>query len=121
MVRGHDFLAEALSQMKRDALRHAARVHEDQRGAMLAREIGEAIVNLAPHFVRGYGAQFARGNFDGEIEFAAIPHLDDFRLRQRLGAVGPGQKFGDQLDGILRGGKADSRGRLEGEAFEALE
>ncbi len=51
--------AEALSQMVRHALRQAARIDEDQRGAVLLDQLDEAVVNLVPHFVGGDRAKLA--------------------------------------------------------------
>ena len=44
-------LAHALGKMMRDALGQPSRIHEDQRGAMLAGQLGDAVIDLVPHFV----------------------------------------------------------------------
>ena len=48
----------------------------------------------------------SRGDFDGDVEFAALAYLDDgcgFAVW-----VDAGEEAGYELDGILRGGEADS-------------
>ena len=57
------------------------RVDEDQRRAMLARKLRDAVVDLVPHLVGGDRSQFDRRNFDGKIEFALVAHIDDDRGR----------------------------------------
>ncbi len=52
-MRQHGVLAQPLGQMMRDALGQPARVDEDQRGAMLADQLGDAVVDLVPHLVAG--------------------------------------------------------------------
>ena len=71
--------AEALAKMHGDAFSQCARVDEHQRGAVLQCEFGEAVVDLAPHFVGGDGTQFGARDFDGEIELAAMADVDDGR------------------------------------------
>ena len=58
VMRRDQFFADALAQVQRHALGQPPRVDEDQRGAMLQRQLGEAVVDLAPHFVAGDGAKF---------------------------------------------------------------
>ena len=117
VVRGDGIRAEALAKMMRDAFGQAPRVDEDQRRAMLASEFRDAVVNLAPHFVRGDGAEFARGNFDGQIQRTAVADVDD----DRRGAIAAGKELRDQLDGLLRGGKTDAHRRAIEQGFEAFE
>ena len=63
----------------RHALGQPARVHEDQRGPVLAHEHSQAIVDLGPHLGAGDGSQLVPRNFDREFHRAAMPHLDDPR------------------------------------------
>src|SRR5690606_16470380 len=48
VVRGHDALAEPFLEGEADLLRELAGVDEDQRGAVLANQRAEAIVDLGP-------------------------------------------------------------------------
>ena len=101
----HQFLADAFAQMKRHALRQAPRVDEDQRRAMLQRQLGDAVVNLAPHFVAGDGAELRRRNLDRQIELAAVTNVD----HGRSGTSRAGQEMRDLFDRLLRGRQADAR------------
>ena len=70
----------------RDALGQAARVDEDQRGAVGGDVAGEAVVDLVPHLAGGDGAEFVARDFDGEIHLAAVADVDDG------GAAGAGSR-----------------------------
>ena len=72
---------------------------------MLQRQLGDAVVNLAPHFVAGDGAKLGRRNFDREVELAAMADVDDGRSR----ASRAGQEMRDLLDRLLRRRQADAR------------
>ena len=100
VMRQDDVLAQALLQVMRHALGQAARVDEDQRGAILADQVGQAVVDLAPHFVAGHGAQFVARHFHRHFHGAAMAHVDD------AGMVA--QECRDFLDGLDGGGKADA-------------
>ncbi len=54
VVRQNGVFAQPLGQMVRHALRQPAGIDEDQRGAILADQLGGAVVDLAPHLVAGY-------------------------------------------------------------------
>ncbi len=54
VMRQYGVLAQALGQIVRDAFRQLARVDEDQSGAVLQRERGQAIVDFAPHLGAGH-------------------------------------------------------------------
>src|SRR5215472_17494074 len=83
---------------------------------MLRRERRNAVVDLVPHFVGSHWTKFTAGNFDGQVELAAMTDLHD----HRIGPVRAGQKLGHQLDWFLRGGKADARQELACQAVETL-
>ena len=100
VVRQDGILAQALGQVVRHALGQAARVDEDQRGAILADQLGDAVVDLAPHFVGGDRAELVARHLDREIHGAAMAHVDD------AGAVA--EEGRDLLDGLHRGRKADA-------------
>ena len=102
VVRQDGVFAEALREMMRHALGQAARVDEDKRGAVLADELGDAVVDLAPHFVGGDGAELVARDFDGQFHRAAVADVDD------RGVVA--QERGDILDGLDGGGEADALG-----------
>ncbi len=79
VVRGDVLRAEALGEGEGYLLDEAACVDEDQRGAMVLRVCGELVEDLVPHVVGGDGAELVAGDFDGEIELAALADLDDGR------------------------------------------
>ena len=54
----------------------------------------------------GYGAEFVAWDFDGEVELAALAYLDDGG-RFAVG-MDAGEEAGDEFDGVLGGGEADS-------------
>ncbi len=49
-------VSNALAQVHGQALGQSASVDENQSRAMLHCELGEAVIDLAPHFVAGDGA-----------------------------------------------------------------
>ena len=79
VMRQHRVLAQPLAQMVRDAFGQPARVDEDQRGAMLLRQRGDAVVNLVPHLRAGDRAQLVARNFHCQIHGAAMADLHDLR------------------------------------------
>ena len=107
VMRGHRIFSQAFREMMRHSFREAARVYKNERRAMLPNQLGDAVVNLVPHFMRGDRAKFARRNFDGQIERALMPDLHD----HRIGTAAAREKMCDQLDWLLRGGEADAHRR----------
>ena len=75
VMRGDSFVAKAFAKMMRSAFGQAARVDENESGAVLGGQSGEAIVDFVPHFVGSDGAELARGDFDGQVEFAPMADL----------------------------------------------
>ena len=68
MVRRDAVLAEALGEQVREPLGQPARVHEDQRGAVLRDVLRDPVEDLAPLLVRGDGLELALRQLDGEVE-----------------------------------------------------
>ena len=58
MMRGDVLVAESFTQMARNTFSQASCVYEDQRGLMLANELGQAIVDFFSHFTRHDGLQW---------------------------------------------------------------
>ena len=77
VMRGDHVLAEPLGQMARGALGHAARVDENQRGAMQRDQFGEAVVDALPHFVGHDRFERHGRNFQREIALADVADVDD--------------------------------------------
>ena len=55
---------KALRKVMGHALGQTPGVDENQRGAALADQLGQAIVDFVPHLIARHRAQFALGNFD---------------------------------------------------------
>ena len=77
MVGGDGIIAEAVAEFEADFFDKLASVDEDECGAMLLREGGEFVVDLGPHGDAGDGGELVGGDFEGEIEDAALAYLDD--------------------------------------------
>jgi hypothetical protein len=106
VVRGDVFRADAGGQFEGDLFDETAGVDEDEGGAVVLGVGGELVEDLFPHAGVGDGAEFVAGDLDGNVEFAALAYLDDGGgLAFGMDA---GEVIGDQFDGILRGGEADS-------------
>src|ERR1041385_4471265 len=103
--------------MMRNPFGQTPGIYENQRGAMLRGQYRKSIVDFSPHFVGSYCAQLAAGNFDGEIQFPAVPDL----YNHRIGAIAAGQKMSDEFDWFLRGGQAYASYVRSCEVIETLE
>ncbi|SAK95147.1 hypothetical protein AWB82_06876 [Caballeronia glebae] len=97
VMRGDRFLAEPLGQMPRRALGHAARVHEDERGAMLPGKLRETVVDALPRVVGHDRFERHRRDVEREIALADVAHVDDLA---RL--VFTDEKLRDEFDRLLR-------------------
>ena len=87
-VVGRDvFFADALREMARDALHHAARVGEDQRGVMFLDELRELVVHRGPHLARHHRLERRRRHDEVDVALADVPGVDD------AVAVVPGRGF----------------------------
>ncbi len=107
MMRRHLIFAQPLAQMQRHPLRQPPRVHKHQRGTMRERQLRQAVVNLAPHFVAGDRPQLRRRNFHREIQLAAMPDVHD----RGRGTVRTGEEARDLFNRLLRRRQSDARGR----------
>src|SRR4029077_2705669 len=117
VMRGDGVFAKTLFEMVRDAFGKAARIDEHERRAVLANELGDAIVDFVPHFMRGDRTEFAGGNFNREVEDALVADLDDNGIRTATAS----EEMGNQFDWLLGGGEADAHRRTIGESFEPFE
>ncbi len=105
MVGSNLVFADPLAQMHRQTFRQPPRVDEHQRRAMLQRQLRQAVVDLAPHFVGGDRTQFRRGHFDRKIELAPMPDVDDRRHRPPCSS----QEVRNRLDRLLRRRQSNAR------------
>ena len=72
-----------------DALGHAARVDEDQRGAVRRDQLGQPVVDLLPDLARHHRFERRRRHLEGEVARAAVAGVDD-RAGGARRAVGAG-------------------------------
>ncbi len=80
MVRGHGVrpqVLKALFKRMRDSFGQPSGVHKDQRRAMLPNQFGDTVIDIRPNRIRGNGAQLVLGDFDRQIQFPAMTHVDD--------------------------------------------
>ena len=119
--------ADAQRELVGDALGEAARVHEDERGAVLRDQLGDAVVDLRPLLLRGHRPQLRRRQLDGQLEVALVAEVDDRAVRAALAveALRPNEEGRDLLDRALRRGEPDpgrpSPAGLSHELVEARE
>ena len=112
----HGVLAEQLRQLRRDALGHLARVHEHERGPVLADELGHARVDLLPLLMRADGRKRRGRHLDAEIELT-----ERAGVHQNTVPAGADEKPADVLERFLRGRQPDALDRPAGERLEPLE
>ena len=77
VVGGHRLGPEALAEVHRHALDEPPCVDEHDRRAVLAREGGDAVVDLAPLLVRAHGAELVVQHLDLEVRVAPLADVDD--------------------------------------------
>ena len=109
--------ADAAGEFEGDFFDEAAGVDEDEGGAVVLRVGGEFVEDLFPHAGVGDGAELVAGDFDGDVELAALAYLDDGGRFAVF--VNAGEKVGDEFDWVLRSGETDSL-RRHGEAGQEL-
>ena len=123
-VVGRDLvLAEPLGERVGGPLREPPRVHEDERRAVRAHELGDPVVRLAPEVVRGDRRELVPRDLDAEVEGAAAPGLHDGAAGPP-GAVGPlgaDEEARHLLDRVHRRGEANPLGPAARERLEPLE
>ena len=109
VMRSDRVLAEAVAEMAGQALGHAARVHEDERGAMFLDQRGEAVVVLLPHFVRHDRLERGARRLERQIHLTPVTLVHDGAPRIR------GEVLRDFLDRLLRRGEPEPQERRFGD------
>ena len=84
-MRGHVFISQPFAEVPRRALSHASRVDEHQSGLVLANQVGDAIIDFFPDFVRHQRFQGRTGNFEREIKSARVTAVDNRAARCAIG------------------------------------
>src|SRR6266702_4217734 len=72
VVRGDLVGAQPLREVQREPLRQPPRVHEHERGPVLADELHQPLVELRPYLRRHHGLERRRGDLDREVERARV-------------------------------------------------
>ena len=101
-MRGDVLVTDAIAQVFRGTFRQPPRVDKDQRGLVFVDELGQAVVDLLPHFVGHDGFQRRAGHLQGQVALAYMAGVDDVATF----VPNPQQETGHRLDGFLRGGAA---------------
>src|SRR5262249_17881467 len=122
MVSRDLLLAEKLSQFASHPLCQAARIDENERGAMRFDQLGKPPIDLLPYLRRHQGFQRRIGKLDREVASALVPGVDD----GAVGRAGAGrsiahQKMGDRFDRPLRRGEADACQTAPSQRLKPLE
>jgi hypothetical protein len=86
-ARGLTARVQALARVPRDPLRHAPGVDEDDGRAVAPYQIGETVVDLAPHLVRHHGRERARRQHGRALPARPLSRAAE---RRPVGAPGPG-------------------------------
>ena len=120
VVRGDVLLAERLGQRPGDALRHAARVDEHERGAVRLDEGAEPPVDLGPDLAGHHRLERRLGQLKREVALPGMTGVDDGAFA-RLAVVAPGEEVGDGLDGALGRRQPDAGDGPAGERVQAFE
>ena len=112
VVGRHRVVAEALGKQMRDALGHAPRVDEDERGAVGANVRRDGVEHLAELLARRHGLELTRRQLDGDIERAPVADIDDRAARTAVRIAARRARADEQprdgFDGSLRRGQTDA-------------
>ena len=102
VVRGDRVVAEPLGEQMRDALGHAPRVDEHERGAVRADVRGDGVEHLAELLARRHRLELTRRQLDGDVERAPVADVDDGAARAAVGVAArrprADEQPGDSLD-----------------------
>ena len=119
MVGRHLLGPETLAEEVGETLRQPPRVHEHQRGAVLAYVVGDAVDHLAELLGRRHRGELGVGKLDADLEAAGVAAVHDGRV---VGITRPGEQARRPLDGTLGGRQADALGPgAELQMLEAFE
>jgi len=119
VVSGDGVGAERVGEVPRHPLGHPPRVHEDQRGAMLADQVGEPLVVFLPDLVRHDGVERRARHLEPEVHFAAVPFVD-YRAGVRRRACAH-QELRDFVNGLLGCRQSEPQKRRVGHGLQALQ
>ena len=103
---------QALAQVPRDPLGHAPGVDEDDGRAVARYQIGETVIDLAPHLVRHDGRERALRQHEAQVPGTPVAHVHD--VARALAA----EIAGDLIDGPLGGREPDAPQGFPGQGIE---
>ncbi|VVP47538.1 hypothetical protein PS732_05230 [Pseudomonas fluorescens] len=116
VVRGHCVFAQAFAEVAAQALGEAAGVDENQRGAVLAGQFGEAIVDQLPNVVGHDGGQRHRRHLNAQIPWACMADINDV-----AGPIMADEKLRHGFHRFLRGGQADAGQRFGAQCLQSFQ
>ena len=114
-------LAEPFAEFARHPLRHAPRVHEDERRPVGVHERGEPLMDLLPDLAGHDGLERRPGQLDGEIPSAHVPRIDDHAGAIRARQIPADEESRHALDRPLRRGQANSLDRFSRQCVQPRE
>ena len=124
VVGRHLSVAEPFLEHVGEAFGETAGVREDERRMVFPREGRDSIDDLRPLLVRRDGLELARGNFDGDVERAAVTDVDDVAGGLGVGLAGQRRARGsheqacNDVDRLLCRRQADAGGSLLAERVQ---
>ena len=94
----------------RHAFYHSPSVGEDQRCAVGLNQLRQTTINFFPHFIRHHGFKRRLGNFNRQVQLAAVTDVDDraIRVASLIDGMCTNQETRNFLDRFLRRGQADA-------------
>ena len=116
VVRGDGVFAQTLAEVTAQAFGQSPGVDENQRGAVFAGQLGEAVVNQLPDIVGHHCRQRHWRHFDAEVPWAGVADVDDLAR-----PTGTDQKPRHGVDGFLCGGQTDAGQRFGAQGLQAFE
>ena len=116
VMRGHDLLADALTELVRESLGEPTGVHEHECGAVVGHELGDPVQHIAHLIGRGDGLELTTGQLELEIEIALVSDVDDGGRRSVTD-----KQARHRLDRLLRSGEPNPSGPGVAQRLEALE
>ncbi len=122
MVGRHLILAQPLAQIAGRPLGQAPCVHKDQRGPVLADQLGDPVVDLLPNLARHHRLQRRTRDLDPQVELTAVAFVNDHTAWRPVLAqpVVAHQEAGHLLDRPLRRRESDPRQGAAGQLGQPL-
>ena len=117
---GRDILrADALRHVARDAFGVAPRIDEHEGGAMLADQLGQAVIDRRPRFARHHGFERRWRQFQGQIAIPHVTTVDDGAFAQS--GLRADHEARDLFDRSLRRGQPHAHELVGTQRAQALQ